>query len=226
MLQGATLLLSAVLIFNSVSAQSQRGERVIPEGTVIQLSLVDPLSSKLSEPGDKVTAIVKNDVSVDGSVLLRQGTEIVGRVTQTRPAGRPFRGGVLHVTFERAIIDGQPYKISAIIQSASDFTRDEKVKSDTEGTLKGGTDGSQTLTNVLTAGGLGMLGAMVVVLAGSEGRGGGIGGIGLGGAGSAAGAAVLGGSMAAGLLLTKGKEVRLDGSSIIRLKLARPIVIE
>lgn len=217
-------LLALALATNNLIAQVKTGDRIIPEGTVIQLSLTDPLSSKLSEPGDKVTAIIKNDVSVDGRILLSKGTEITGRVTQSRPAKRPFKGGQLHVTFDRAIIDGLPYKLSAIIQSASDFTRDEKVKSDTEGTLKGGTDGDKTLTNVLTAGGLGMLGAMVVILAGSEGRGTGIGG--LGGAGSAAGAAVLGGSMAAGLLLTKGKEVRLDSSSIIRLKLARPIVIE
>lgn len=226
MLRLMTSLIVLTLLTSQPFTNAQTSERVIPEGTVIQLSLTDPLSSKLNEPGDKVTATVRSDVSVDGRTLLRKGTEITGRVTQVRPAKRPFQGGQLHVTFDRAIIDGQPYKVSAIIQSASDFTRDEKIKSDDEGTMKGGTDGGKTLSNVMTAGGLGMLGAMVVILASSQDGGRGLGGIGIGGAGSAAGAAVMGGSMAAGLLLTKGKEVRLDGSSIIRLKLARPIVIE
>ena len=55
---------------------------VIPEGTEIQLSLRDPVSSKLSEPGDEVLAVVRRDVVVDGRVILQQGTEVVGRVTQ------------------------------------------------------------------------------------------------------------------------------------------------
>ncbi|QQS46740.1 MAG: hypothetical protein IPM66_23100 [Acidobacteriota bacterium] len=220
-----SLFLVFTLLALPAHGQVQTGREIIPEGTVIQLSLTDPLSSKLNEPGDRVTATVRNDVTVDGRTLLPKGTEISGRVTQVQPAGRPFKGGQLHITFERAIIDGQPYKLSAIIQSASDFSRDEKVKSDSEGTLKGGTDGGKTLSNVMTAGGLGTLGAMVVILASSRG-GGGFGGFGIGRAGSVAGASVIGGSMIAGLLLTKGKEVRLDSSSIIRLKLARPIVIE
>src|SRR5262245_35380252 len=54
---------------------------LIPEGTVIQLTLRDPLSSKLNEVGDEVVATVKRDVTADGYTLLREGTEVYGRVT-------------------------------------------------------------------------------------------------------------------------------------------------
>ena len=206
--------------------QSQR--LVIPEGTELQLTLQEPLSSKLSEPGDEVIATLRRDVVADGVTLLRRGTEFIGRVTQAKPAKRPFKGGQLHITFEKVRLDGQEQKITAVIKSASDFSRDEKVKSDSEGTLKGGADGGQVLRNVGMAAGIGMIGATIIILASAQDRGlagfGGLGGISQGGA--IAGASVIGGSVVAGMLLSKGKEVRLDQSSIIRMKLERPIVID
>jgi hypothetical protein len=212
-------------------AQSQDRGHVIPEGTEIQLTLRDPVSSKLSEPGDEVIATVRRDVVADGFKLLKEGTEVIGRVTLAEPAKRPFKGGRLHITFDRIKVDGQEQKITAVIKSASDFTRDEKVKSDSEGTLNGGKDGGKVLSNVGTAAGIGMIGVTIAILAGaaSNDRGGGGGYYGYGGisrGGAIAGASVLGGSVITGVFMTKGKEVRLDERAIIRLKLERPVSLE
>jgi hypothetical protein len=197
----------------------------IPEGTAIQLSLREPLSSKLSEVGDEVIAAVKRDVVVDGQVLLRQGTEVLGRVTLAKPARAPLKGGMLHVSFDRVRFDdGIEHKLSATIQSASDFTRDEKVKSDAEGTLKGGKSGGQILQNAGTAAAVGGAAATVIILASADSDSAGFGR--LSGPGAKAGAAVLGASVVAGVLLTKGKEVRLDKDAVIRLKLERPLAVE
>lgn len=206
-----------------VRAQESKSE--IPAGTEIQLSLRDPLSSKLSEPGDEVIATVRRDVMIDGRMVLQKGTEVFGRVTLAESAGRMFKGGRLHVTFERIRIDGQEQKITAIMKSASDFSRDEKIKTDEEGTLKGGKDGGKLLSNVGTAAGIGMIGVTIAILAGRDGDsfGGYYGGISQGGA--IAGAAILGGSVVTGVLMTKGKEVRLGENTIIRLKLERPVAI-
>lgn len=207
--------------------QSQDRSLVIPVGTEIQLTLRDPVSSKLSEPGDEVLATVRRDVIVDGIRLLNAGTEMVGRVTLAEPAKRPFKGGRLHITFDRIRIEGQEQKLSAVIKSASDFTRDEKVKSDGEGTLNGGKDGGKVLQNVGTAAGVGYIGVTIAILAGAASQGGG--GIGYGGisqGGAIAGASILGGSAVAGVFMTKGKEVRLDEKTIIRLKLERPLSVE
>ncbi|HEU0173668.1 MAG TPA: hypothetical protein VFV58_05350 [Blastocatellia bacterium] len=204
-------------------AQAQSGESVIPEGTEIQLALLDPVSSKLSEPGDEIRAVVRRDVVVDGRRLLREGTEVVGRVTLAQPAKRPLKGGRLHITFDRIRLEGSEQKIAAVLKSASDFTRDEKVKSDSEGTLKQGAGGGQVLDNVLTAAELGSVGVTIALLGGLAKSDGGIGSF----SGAAVGGlAVMGGSIAAGVLLTKGKEVRLDESAVIRLKLVRPVSIE
>jgi len=225
-----TLICLLMLVCPVIPAQSSEKppEVVIPEGTEIQLSLHDPLSSKLSEVGDEVLATVRRDVVVNGRTLLRKGTEVIGRVTIAQRAGRLLKGGKLHVTFERIRLEGQEQRLSAIIKSASDFTRDEKVKSDSEGTLKEGASGGQVLQNVATAGAIGGLGATVIILASADrnsttgfGR-----GIGISRGGAVAGAAVIGGSMIAGVLLTKGKEVRLDQGAIVRLRLERPLAIE
>lgn len=199
----------------------------IPAGTEMQLSLRDPLSSKLSEPGDEVIATIRRDVVIDGRTVLKQGTEIIGRVTLAESAKRPFKGGRLHITFERIRLDGQEQKITAVIKSASDFTRDEKIKGDGEGTLKGGKDGGKLLSNVGTAAGIGSIGVTIAILASASDRGyyGGFGYGGISSGAAIAGASVLGASVVTGVLLTKGKEVRLDERAIIRLKLERPIAI-
>jgi hypothetical protein len=144
-------------------------------------------------------------------------------VTMAQPAKRPLKGGQLHLTFEKVRIDGQEQKLFAIIKSASDFTRDDKISGDGEGTLKGGTDGGKVVDNVIKAGTLGGIGASVIILSGIS-RERGVGGISR--AAAIGGPAVLGGSIVAGILLTKGKEVRLDRDTIIRLKLEKALAVE
>src|SRR5262249_19623068 len=124
--------LTSLAISPAGFAQEQSGGSVIPEGTEIQLSLLDPVSSKLSEPGDEIRAVVRRDVYVDGRSFLREGTEVIGRVTLAQPAKRPLKGGKLHITFDRLRLEGSEQKIATALKSASDFTRDEKVKSDSE----------------------------------------------------------------------------------------------
>lgn len=208
--------------FNFLQAADANPE--IPAGTEIQLTLRDPLSSKLSEAGDEVLATVRRDVVINGRTVLKQGTEVIGRVTLAESAKRPFKGGRLHITFERIRLDGQEQKLSAIVKSASDFTRDEKVKGDGEGTLKGGGSGGNVLKNVGTAAGIGSIGVTIAILSSIHDRDSyGYGGISRGGA--ITGASILGASVITGVLMTKGNEVRLDERAIIRLKLDRPISI-
>jgi hypothetical protein len=200
---------------------------LIPEGTLIQLSLHDSVSSKLSEVGDEVTATIKKDIVVEGITLLKAGTEVIGRVTVVKPAKRPLKGGQLHLSFDRIRLeDGLQRKLTAIVQSASDFTRDEKISGNGEGTLKGGTGSSEVLQNVGMAAGIGGAAATIIILAGRNGNASPFGIGGISGGSATAAASVLGGSMIAGVLLTKGKEVRLDSCSLVRLKLERPLAVE
>jgi len=67
-------------------------ELVIPAGTELQLNLHDPLSSKLSEPGDEVIATLRREITADGMVLLPRGTEFFGKVTSAVPAKKTIQG--------------------------------------------------------------------------------------------------------------------------------------
>ena len=73
------------------------------------------------------------------------------------------------------------------------------------------------------------IGVTIAILSSTQDRGqyGGLGGFGgISRAGALTGVGILGGSVVVGLLMTKGKEVRLDQNAIVRLKLERPLSIE
>ncbi|HZS05839.1 MAG TPA: hypothetical protein VFD58_13450 [Blastocatellia bacterium] len=206
------------------AADSQK--LIIPEGTELQLSLREPLSSKLNEPGDEVYAVIRRDVVIEGRTLIRQGTEVIGRVTAAQPAKRMLKGGMLHVTFDRIRLDGGEQRLTTVIKSAADFARDEKIKTDGEGSLKGGKSGGDVLKNVGTAATIGGVGATIIILSSADRDAVGTGrGVRISRGGAIAGASVLGASVIAGVLLTKGKEVRLDQGAIIRLKLERSLAV-
>jgi hypothetical protein len=212
-------LCSIVLIHSLAYGQSSDQSLVIPSGTVLQLSLRDPLSSKLSEVGDEVEATLRRNLVIDGSRLLPEGTVFTGRVTLIQPARRTLKGGQLQVTFDRVQIDGQERKLYSIIKSASNFRRDQKFESDGEGTLKGGKNGDAALGNVVRGATIGTIGASIAILSSIDrGR--------ISATGGAVGAAMIGGGAAAGILLSKGQEIRLDPDTILRLKLERPLAIE
>ena len=203
----------------SQARQNVGPELIIPAGTELQLNLRDPLSSKLSEPGDEVIATLRRDITADGMVLLPRGTEFFGKVTSAVPAKKPFKGGQLHLNFDHVRIDGRDRRVSIVVESVANFSRDEKIMADSEGALKGGRDGGRTLRNVGTGAAFGMTGATVILLASAQDR-----GLTAGGAISSAG--IIAGSAITGMLLTSGREIRLDQSSLLRMKLERPLRIE
>jgi hypothetical protein len=219
-------LLTSFLPAQTQSSQPTSKPVIIPEGTVIQLKIHEPISSKLSDVGDEVITSVKKDVEVDGVVLLPAGTEVIGRITAAKNAKRPFKGGQLHISFDRVRFDnGSIKKIAAIVQSATDFSRDEKIKSNSEGTLKGTKSGGETLRGASTAIGISSTVATIILLSGRDSGFSGFGG-GISGGTAAAAAGVLGAGVITGFLLTRGKEVRLDTGAIVRLRLERALSVE
>ncbi len=222
-----SFLLTNISALFPALAQGQNKALIIPEGTQIQLTMREPVSSKLNEVGDEITAVVKKDVVVDGATLLKEGTLVIGRVTVAKSAKRPLKGGMLHISFDRIRLqDGLERKLIALVKSASDYTRDEKISSTSEGTLKGGKSGGEALKTIGTAAGIGGTAATIIILSGRNSGTSGLGLSGISGGSAVAAASVLGASVIAGILLTKGKEVRLDSGSLVRLQLERPLSIE
>lgn len=206
-----SVALCAIVALGAVNARSQAArEATIEPETKAKIVLQSRLSSKLSEVGDPVTAVLDEGLYVDSQLVLPRGTEFIGRVTQVTPARRGQKGGSIGIAFERVVLSWGEEQVSVVVTSVDDWDKNEKLKADSEGKVQGGHRGEATARNVERGGAIGGAGAGVVLLSG--------GGLG-------AGAGALGGGLLAGLLLTKGGEVVVAPGAVFRVKFVKPVTL-
>ncbi len=199
------MALAAVPVFSQAAR-----EATIESETKAKVVLQSRLSSKLSEPGDPISAVLDEPLLVNGQMVLPRGTEFLGRVTQVTPAKRGQKGGSIAIAFERLALSWGEEAVSVVVTSVDDWDKNEKLNADSEGKVKGGHRGDATARNVERGGAIGGAGAGVVILSG--------GGLG-------AGAASLGGGLLAGLFLTKGGEVVVNPGAVFRVKFVKPVTL-
>jgi hypothetical protein len=193
-------------------AQSQGDEIIVPEGAQARLSLQTQLSSKLSEVGDEVVAVLYEAVrAADGRIAIPRGTEFVGRVTQVQPAKRPQKEASLTVVFETMRMPYGTEKIATVVTAIDDYSNERKLKSkDDEGKVGGGRSGGRTARNAGTGASLGGVGGLIIAAAG-----GGLGGI----------AAAVGVGAVGGVLMTRGNDINLQPGTILRIRFERPVTV-
>jgi hypothetical protein len=208
---GAVLALVLVTVQSAAARLQERV--VIPEGEKARLVLQTPLSTRISEAGDPVHARLMDDVYVEGQVVLRQGTTFSGRVTAVREARRGQRQATLAILFDRIITPYGEEPVTVEIVAIDDFAQDRKLKPDGEGTVKGGRDGSRTVDNAIRGGWLGYFGAASVIL------------IGRSDAAATAGGIALGGAMASGTLITRGKNIQLSPGTVFRIRFGPGVTV-
>lgn len=206
---GLALGVAALMPMTNTAAQSAR-EVTIEAETKARLVLQSQLSSKLNEVGDPVRTTFEEPIYVNGELVIPQGTEVRGRVTHVKAAGRPHKSGEMGIVFERIIMPWGEEPISLMLTAADDWDDDKKLKADAEGQVKGGKQGGKTVDNVIRGTSVGAAGAGVIVLSGG---------------GGAAGAGALGAGALGGLMLTKGAEVRLAPGTLFRVKFAKPVTL-
>ncbi|HXG65961.1 MAG TPA: hypothetical protein VNO70_12725 [Blastocatellia bacterium] len=205
------IVLGFTLFLSSLPAWSQAArEATIEPETKARIILQSRLSSKLSEVGDRITAVLDEPIYVDGKMVMGRGTEFVGRVTAVRPAKRPLKSAQMMIAFERVVMPWGEEPVSIVVTAIDDWETDTKYKANDEGKVSGGKDGKKTAENVALGGTIGGAGAGTVLLSGG---------------GGAAGAATLGGGLLAGLLLTKGKEVRVEPGAVFRIQFVKPLTL-
>jgi hypothetical protein len=193
-----------------VPAQSPQ-DVVVTEGVVVRVALQTPLSSKLSEVGDPVRAVLYDDLIVDGTLVLERGAEFLGRVTHVKPAGRALKRAEMAIVFNRLKTPYGLEEIATALHAVDDHARDKKLKGDAEGVVRGDRNAGEALGNVRTGAEIGSAGAVGTILIGQS-----------SGAYTAAGIGLLG-AMGAGLLLSKGGEIKLPPGTILRVRFERPI---
>ncbi len=189
----------------SEKKSSDKNSITLPEGTLAKLSLQTPVSTKISEVGDEVSAILFEDVRTDdGQVLIAKGVPFLGRVSEVVRAKKGQKNSSLKLTFHTMFMPYGAEKISVTVMAIDDYSNDEKYRAkDSEGKVQGNRSGGRTARNAGTGAGIGALGGIF----------GGIGGAIIG-----AGAGAV-----AGVLMSKGGDLRLDEGTILRIRFEKDL---
>lgn len=182
-------------------AQNDRQATIISE-TRARLTLRSERNSKLSEAGDIISATLAEPVYVDGQLVLLRGTEFRGRIIKVALAKRGQRSSRMSIEFERIIMPSGDVPISAQVTAIDDWDREESIKADSKGELRGGDRGEKTIDNTRRGGQIGLAGGFAGAALGGAAGASGRQVFGIGGASLAVG-------MIAGLLLTKGNDIRV-----------------
>lgn len=213
----------AVVLLMSFFCAAARGsdpkpeqEATIQPETKARLTLQSRINSKLSEVDDVVTATLSEPIYVEGALVLPRGTEFHGRIIQVAPARHGQRSSHMSINFERVITAAGAMPISAQVTAIDDWDNEETIKANGEGKLKGGHRGGQTIENIRKGSSLGFSAAIVGVALGGAAGASGRQALGIGGVGLAAG-------MIAGVLLTKGREIRVGAGNILRIRFLKPV---
>ena len=164
-------LMAIVLVSGSALAQERRSAGVggpIPEGTQVEIRIIDNLSSETARQGDTFRGTLEQEIVVNGRTLYPRGSDVTGTVTRAHPSGRLSDPGELELMLNTISTGGRSYPIN---------TQPWSIKGE-----------SHTKSNASKIGGGAALGAVIGAIAGG-GKGAAIGaGVGAG-AGTATAAA-------------------------------------
>lgn len=189
------------------ASSGAQDEIVLPVGLIMQVNLLDPLSTRKNERGDPFRVEVVREVVYDGRLAVPQGTPLHGTIRYLRRAGRIRGKSEMRLRFDEIRFqDGRRVPIAASVISLRE--RPNSVK-DGEGTIEA--EGSKTDDGKAVAATT-ALGAIVGVLSGGK----------TGGAIGAGAGAVIG---LGGVLGTRGKDVELPVETLLIIRLDRQAAI-
>jgi type IV secretion system protein VirB10 len=187
------------------------GSIQIAPGTHILLNMINSVSTKQANVGDRMYLETAFPVLSGGRIVIPQGSWVTGTITQVKRPGRIKGRGELQVSFDSITL---PNGVTRSLHSdlgALDARSEEKLNRERSkvtgpGNKKGDTE---TVAGTATTGTI--IGSGVGAAAGNIGRGAGV------GAGAGAAAGLL------GVLLSRGPDAMLTKGSTVEMVLDRPL---
>ena len=70
---------TATAVVEKATVRATKARIVIPAGTLLKVSLIDPLSTETNSAGDHFLASLTESVVLDGTTILQKGTKVRGR---------------------------------------------------------------------------------------------------------------------------------------------------
>ena len=202
------------LVAQSPSARGGASDQTltIQAGTRFKASLQTPVSTKLSEVGDLLYWTLYEPLRIDKEHVLPRGMELSGRVTFVKRPGRVKGKAQLY-----ALMDGletyygtEPIAVSVDAADVIRENEDEKLRTDEEGKLKANRDIGHDLGKARQGASIGSMASVPIAIT--------TGSLGAAIAGPLAGAIV-------GILLTRGREIRLPAGTVFRMKFVQDVAI-
>jgi hypothetical protein len=176
---------------------------IVPAGTVIPVTLTTRISTKNAKDGDGVYGKTAFPITVDNNIVIPEGSNVKGKITEIRRPGRVKGKAELTLNFQTLVLpSGITVPIYTSLRGAGGAGERKG-----EATIQG--DSSKT-DDAKTVGTAGAEGGLIGVIA-DRGKGAAIGG---------AGGAAIG---TAAVLLTRGKDLILEPGTTIEVVLDRPL---
>lgn len=79
----------------------------IPTGTRISVRTIDGIDSAKNHPGDRFQASLQESLMVDGTVVAPKGTNVYGRLTESRKSGTFSGSSQLRLELTAIVVNGQ-----------------------------------------------------------------------------------------------------------------------
>jgi hypothetical protein len=176
---------------------------VVPAGTVIPVSLTSRVTTKHAKDGDGVYGKTVFPITINNKIVIPEGSNLRGKITQIQRPGRVRGKAELTLTFQTLVLpNGTTLPIYTSLASAGG-AGERKGEATVQGDSSKGEDAKTVGTTAAE-------GALIGVIA-DRGRGAAIGG----GIGAAAGTAAV--------LLTRGKDLVLEPGTTVEVVLDRPL---
>lgn len=129
---------------------SASGSITIPAGESILVRMIDGVDSSKNHVGDIFHASLETDLTVNGTLVARKGTDVYGRLAEAKEAGHIAGSSELQLELTRMVIDGRDYPVVS-----SDYTLQGKGRGKNTAEKVGGGAALGAIIGAIAGGGKG-----------------------------------------------------------------------
>jgi hypothetical protein len=141
---------AAQVVPRSASASAAGGMVTIPAGESLLVRMIDGVDSSKNHVGDIFHATLETDLTVNGVLVARKGTDVYGRLAEAKEAGHIKGSSELQLELTRMVIDGRDYPVVS-----SDYTLQGKGRGKNTAEKVGGGAALGAIIGAIAGGGKG-----------------------------------------------------------------------